>query len=112
MAKYKVQQSLLSLSGLTALSRVFGLCRDVVCANIFGASANFDAFLVAFQIPNFMRRLFAEGAFSQAFVPVYSQVTHDDSITSAEQHHFVANVFGLLTLALLMLTVCAWLFAP
>ena len=52
------------------LSRVLGLLRDVVLANLIGANGNADAFFVAFKIPNFLRRLFAEGAFAQAFVPV------------------------------------------
>ncbi|MGI9294063.1 MAG: lipid II flippase MurJ, partial [Pseudomonadales bacterium] len=55
------------------LSRVLGLCRDVVIAIFIGANANADAFFIAFKVPNFLRRLFAEGAFSQAFVPVLSE---------------------------------------
>ena len=58
---------------MTMLSRVLGLARDVVVANYFGASGSADAFFVAFKIPNFLRRLFAEGAFAQAFVPVLSE---------------------------------------
>ena len=54
----------------TMVSRVLGLLRDVVLANLIGANGNADAFFVAFKIPNFLRRLFAEGAFAQAFVPV------------------------------------------
>ena len=50
-----------------------GLVREIIFATFFGAAAGMDAFLVAFKIPNFMRRLFAEGAFSQAFVPVLSE---------------------------------------
>ncbi|MDH5171782.1 MAG: murein biosynthesis integral membrane protein MurJ, partial [Gammaproteobacteria bacterium] len=59
-----------TVGSMTMLSRVLGLVRDVVIAAFVGASANADAFFVAFRIPNFLRRLFAEGAFSQAFVPV------------------------------------------
>lgn len=58
---------------MTMLSRVLGLARDVVIAVYFGSKAEADAFFVAFRIPNFLRRLFAEGAFSQAFVPVLSE---------------------------------------
>jgi len=58
---------------MTLLSRLLGFARDIVFATLFGASAGMDAFLVAFKIPNFMRRLFAEGAFAQAFVPVLSE---------------------------------------
>jgi putative peptidoglycan lipid II flippase len=57
---------------MTMLSRVLGLVRDMVIARYFGAGTAADAFFVAFKIPNFLRRLFAEGAFSQAFVPVLS----------------------------------------
>ncbi len=58
---------------MTTISRVFGLLRDIVIANIFGAGTGTDAFFVAFKIPNYLRRLFAEGGFSQAFVPVLTE---------------------------------------
>lgn len=61
------------VSAMTMISRVFGLARDMVIAYFFGAAAGADAFFLAFRIPNFFRRLFAEGAFSQAFIPVLSQ---------------------------------------
>ena len=60
-------------SGSTLLSRVLGMVRETVFAALFGDNAAADAFFVAFRIPNFLRRLFAEGAFSQAFVPVLSE---------------------------------------
>jgi putative peptidoglycan lipid II flippase len=60
------------VSAMTSLSRVSGFIRDMLYAQLFGAGAGTDAFFVAFRIPNFLRRLFAEGAFSQAFVPVFS----------------------------------------
>ena len=58
---------------MTLLSRISGFVRDIVLSNFFGASAVADAFFVAFRIPNFFRRLFAEGAFNQAFVPVLAR---------------------------------------
>jgi putative peptidoglycan lipid II flippase len=58
---------------MTGISRLCGFVRDVIFAHLFGASAALDAFVIAFKIPNFMRRLFGEGAFSQAFVPVLVQ---------------------------------------
>src|SRR5262249_27237492 len=64
------------VGALTLVSRVTGLVREMVYAQVFGASALMDAFLVAFKIPNFLRRLFAEGAFSQGFVPVISEYRH------------------------------------
>ena len=57
---------------MTLISRIFGFIRDMLAAHIFGASAGYDAFILAFRIPNLLRRLFAEGAFSQAFVPATS----------------------------------------
>lgn len=63
-----------SVVGLTTLiSRITGLWRDMVYSQAFGAGTVMDAFLVAYKIPNFLRRLFAEGAFSQSFVPVISE---------------------------------------
>ena len=62
-----------SVSGMTFLSRVTGFARDTLIAVMFGAGALTDAFFVAFRIPNLLRRLFAEGAFSQAFVPVLGE---------------------------------------
>lgn len=106
--------SLLKSSGLvgamTLLSRVFGLVRDVVVANLFGASAAADAFFVAFKIPNFFRRLFAEGAFSQAFIPVLSEYrsTRDDKAV----RQLANSVAGVLGSVLLLLTLLAMLGAP
>ena len=55
------------------MSRMLGLVRDLVFARFFGAGLGMDVFVIAFQIPNFLRRMFGEGAFSQAFVPVFSE---------------------------------------
>lgn len=105
-------------SGLTMVSRVLGFVRDMVFANLFGAAAATDAFFVAFKIPNFLRRLFAEGAFSQAFVPVLTE--YKTLRDKAEVRLLVADVSGTLGLVLLLLTglamVGAWplvtVFAP
>ncbi|MGH8116409.1 MAG: lipid II flippase MurJ, partial [Rhodanobacteraceae bacterium] len=61
-----------SFSSMTMISRMLGLVRDISIAHVFGVSAATDAFVIAFRIPNFMRRLFAEGSFSTAFVPVFT----------------------------------------
>jgi putative peptidoglycan lipid II flippase len=61
------------VSAMTMLSRILGMVRDIVVAGYFGSSPAADAFFIAFKIPNFLRRLFAEGAFAQAFVPVLSE---------------------------------------
>lgn len=70
----KLFKSGMIVSVMTLISRVLGLVRDVVTANVLGAGAMADVFLMVNRIPNFLRRLFAEGAFSQAFVPVLSEV--------------------------------------
>jgi putative peptidoglycan lipid II flippase len=95
---------------MTILSRVTGLLRDIVFANIFGSTAAMDAFLVAFRIPNFMRRLFAEGAFSQAFVPTLSE--YRQTRAHQEVRDFIGNVAGLLSLTLFVVTVIATILAP
>ena len=98
------------VSAMTTLSRVFGLVRDVVFANFLGAAGTTDAFFVAFKIPNFLRRLFAEGAFSQAFVPVLTEYkTHR---SEEEVRSLVQNVSGTLGGLLFLLTVLAALAAP
>ena len=68
-----LHKTLATISGMTMLSRVTGLLREVLIARAFGASAYTDGFNVAFRIPNLLRRLFAEGAFSQAFVPILAE---------------------------------------
>ncbi|HEX7646019.1 MAG TPA: murein biosynthesis integral membrane protein MurJ [Noviherbaspirillum sp.] len=68
-----LHKTLATISGMTMMSRVTGLLREFLIARAFGASAYTDAFFVAFRIPNLLRRLFAEGAFSQAFVPILAE---------------------------------------
>jgi putative peptidoglycan lipid II flippase len=98
------------VSAMTTLSRVLGLVRDVVFARYFGAGGDTDAFFIAFKIPNFLRRLFAEGAFAQAFVPVLTEYkTHK---TEVEVRSLVQNVAGTLGGILFLLTVFAALAAP
>lgn len=94
----------------TMLSRVLGLARDVVFANLLGAAPNADAFFVAFKIPNFLRRLFAEGAFSQAFVPVLTEVKEKG--THEQVKALVNRVAGVLGGSLFVLTAFAMLMAP
>ena len=73
-------RSLATVSSFTLLSRVTGLVRDMLISRLFGASAETDAFNVAFRLPNLLRRLFGEGAFQQAFVPMLADVrAHGDS---------------------------------
>ncbi len=101
----RLLKSTFTVGGFTMVSRVLGFVRDMVFANLFGAGAATDAFFVAFKIPNFLRRLFAEGAFSQAFVPVLSE--YKSLRSEAEVRLLVANVSGTLGVILLLLTVLA-----
>lgn len=87
---------------MTLLSRVFGLVRDMVIAYFFGASAGADAFFLAFRIPNFFRRLFGEGAFNQAFVPVLSE--YRERRTKEEVQDLVDHVAGSLGITLVGMT--------
>lgn len=82
----------------------------MVTAALFGASAEFDAFTVAFKIPNFMRRLFAEGSFSQAFVPVLSE--YQKNKTPEEVKRFVNSMSGTLGFSLLLVTIVGVVCAP
>lgn len=94
--------SMMSFSGMTFVSRLLGLVREQVIAAVFGASWMTDAWLVAFRIPNFMRRLFAEGSFSTAFVPVLTQVKEKRS--AAELRDLVSRTSGTLGAVLLIVT--------
>ncbi len=98
------------VGGFTFVSRILGFVRDVVLAVAFGAGAGTDAFFVAFKIPNFMRRLFAEGAFSQAFVPVLSEYKTKRDLVQVRA--LLGRVTGTLGGVLLGLTVVGVLGAP
>lgn len=103
-------KSSLLVGMMTMLSRVLGLVRDVVIAHFIGASAAADAFFVAFKIPNFMRRLFAEGAFSQAFVPVLSEYQSQRNVEAVRA--LLDRVAGVLGGVLLVFTSIAVIGAP
>ena len=92
-----------SVSLMTFLSRILGFIRDMIAAQIFGVSAAVDAFYVAFKIPNFLRNLFAEGSFSQAFVPVLSHYREKKTHDHVQQ--FISYMLGTLSLALLIITI-------
>lgn len=98
------------VSVMTLMSRLMGFVRDMVTANLFGAGAGMDAFTVAFKIPNFMRRLFAEGAFSQAFVPVLAEYQKTRSIS--EVRDFLARIAGSLGVVLSLVTLIGVIAAP
>jgi putative peptidoglycan lipid II flippase len=103
-------RSLSTVGGNTLVSRVLGFVRDLVTAQVFGAGAITDAFFVAFKIPNFLRRLFAEGAFSTAFVPVLSEYKTRRSFD--ELRLFVDHMAGTLGLVLIGVTALGMLGAP
>lgn len=98
------------VSAMTMISRVLGLVRDMVLLNVFGAGKDFDTFVVAFRIPNFFRRLFAEGAFSQAFIPVLTE--YKTQRLHAEVQILISRVFGCLLLIMSALTLLAMIAAP
>src|ERR1700756_1614534 len=91
-------RALAAVSSLTLVSRVLGSVRDFFIAGAFGAGLATDAFFVAFRIPNLLRRLFAEGAFSQAFVPVLSE--HKNRSTPEETRSLIDGVSTVLFVAL------------
>jgi len=98
------------VSSMTMISRILGFIRDMLFARIFGINAGTDAFFVAFKIPNFMRRLFAEGAFSQAFVPVLSDYKEQGSRQALKL--FIDRTAGTLALILLLVTIIGVIAAP
>ena len=103
-------RGLLSFSSMTMVSRVFGLLRDMAISSVFGANAATDAFWVAFRIPNLMRRLFAEGSFSTAFVPVFIAAKQGGSPEDLKR--LVSRVSGTLGGVLLVITALGLIFAP
>ncbi|MBC7489517.1 MAG: murein biosynthesis integral membrane protein MurJ [Glaciimonas sp.] len=95
-----LHKTLATVSGMTMLSRVAGLIREILFASTFGASAFTDAFNIAFRIPNLLRRLFAEGAFSQAFVPIlgeYKNKKGQDATKHLVDHVATVMVWVMLT---------------
>lgn len=105
----KLLKSTAIVSLMTFVSRVSGLVRDVVMANVLGSGMLADAFFVAFRIPNFLRRIFGEGAFSQAFVPVFAELRANNTQQAKE---FVNSTAGILGFAVLVLSIIGVLAAP
>ncbi len=103
-------RSLATVSGMTLLSRILGFVRDFVIARTFGAGLATDAFFIAFKLPNLLRRMFAEGAFSQAFVPILGEYKNRRSME--ETRSMVDHIASLLTLLLLIVTLVGMIGAP
>ena len=98
------------VGAMTLLSRVLGFVRDQTLAVAFGAGSAMDVFLVAFKIPNFLRRLFGEGAFAQAFVPVFTE--YRETRSRAALVELAANVSGTLVVVLLVVSTAGVALAP
>ncbi len=103
-------RTLLTISGMTMLSRITGLVRELLIARAFGASGFTDAFFVAFRIPNLLRRLFAEGAFSQAFVPILAEYANKKGTDPAKE--LIDKVATALMWTLLLITIVGMVAAP
>ena len=98
----KLAKSTLIISIFTMLSRILGLLRDIIIMSVFGAGGMTDAFLVAFKLPNFLRRLLSEGAFSQAFIPVLTE--YKNNLSHQDVRALISQMTGALLLILSGLT--------
>lgn len=110
--KRKLIQSAGVVSGLTLLSRILGMIRDIMSAGLFGTSRVWDAFVLAFTLPNFLRRLLSEGAFTGAFVPLFTEILRTRGKEEAERFaHAVGTALlaALAVLAILFYGVFVWL---
>ncbi|MCX8514495.1 MAG: murein biosynthesis integral rane protein MurJ [Pseudomonadota bacterium] len=107
--KGSLLRSLLNVSGMTLISRIIGFMRDMLMASYFGAGFATDAFNVAFKLPNLLRRVFAEGAFSQAFVPVLAE--YKNHKTHNETQEFIASVISMMALVLIVIVIVCIIFA-
>jgi len=104
-------RSVFTISFFISLSRILGFARDILIARYLGVSMLSDAFFAAFRLPNFFRRVFAEGAFNSAFVPIFIEKIHNKK-TDEDERLFVRNIFSLLLLTLLAFTVIFQIFMP
>jgi putative peptidoglycan lipid II flippase len=103
-------KSTATIGGYTLISRVLGFARDVTIASVLGASMYADAFFVAFRLPNYLRRLFAEGAFNSAFVPMFVRI-HDGE-SREEATRFAGEAMSYLLMVLLIVTGLFMIFMP
>lgn len=103
-------KALATVSSMTLVSRILGFVRDMLVARVFGAGIATDAFFVAFRIPNLLRRLFAEGAFSQAFVPILAE--YKNRRTEVETRKLIDHIAGLMGITLFIITLIGVIAAP
>lgn len=101
-----------TIGGLTAVSRVFGFARDMLLARVLGAGLAADAWQLAFTLPNTFRRLFAEGAFSVAFVPMYSRALHGETGSEEAADRFAGDVLAVFVWVLLGFSALAMVAMP
>ena len=106
----KLYRGFAAVASITLLSRVLGFVRDVLIAAVLGTSAVADAFFVAFRVPNMFRRLFAEGAFDAAFIPLFAKRLHAEGPPAAQA--FASQALAGLTLVLVVFTVLAEIAMP
>ncbi|MEM8833340.1 MAG: murein biosynthesis integral membrane protein MurJ [Pseudomonadota bacterium] len=106
----KLLRAITTVAGFTGLSRVFGFIRDILTAAILGAGPIADAFFVALKLPNFFRRVTAEGAFSVSFVPLYSEMLEKDGKEKASV--FASNAFAMMLVILVPFTLLALMAMP
>jgi putative peptidoglycan lipid II flippase len=104
-------RSIFTISFFISISRVLGFIRDILIAKYLGVSMLSDAFFAAFRLPNFFRRIFAEGAFNSAFVPIFIEKLQDKQ-NQNNTLLFVRNIFGFLFYALLIFTILFQIFMP
>ena len=105
-----IKKAFISISSFTIISRVLGFTRDLLLASIIGVGVTSDAFLIAFKLPNFFRRIFAEGAFNAAFVPLFSEILHSDNKKDAIL--FAEKILSLLLLVTIIFVILAQVFMP
>ena len=103
-------RSIATVGSFTMISRVTGFVRDILIANFLGAGFLSDVFFVAFKLPNLFRRLFAEGAFNAAFVPLFSSLLEKEGKEKAKQ--FASEAFSVLAVLLLVVVILAEIFMP
>ncbi len=109
-ANMSLVKAISTIGGFTLISRIFGFLRDILVAKFLGAGMLADAFFVAFKLPNFLRRLFAEGAFNAAFVPLFAGKMAADGKESAQK--FAEEILAMLMAILLLLVAIAEIFMP
>src|SRR6056300_1285163 len=118
MRRNKIYSSLTKVSSWTGLSRIFGLIRDISTTNLLGASVFHDIFVVTLKIPNLFRRFFAEGAFNQAFIPIYSDYQKSENekdiynFLNALAGSFLSVLFFFTLIVLLIAPIFIFIFAP